>query len=578
VNLVTQSSPTGSQCIPAVGCAEAARYIVRRPELGLPAHGDELTYVSLGEGACSEGEFWESLNTACNLHLPVLYVVPDNGFAISVPTTDQQPAPVADLVSGFRGLDVHRLDGTDYLQVRHAAKAIIDRIRAGVGPALLHCDVVRPYSHSAADTQAKYRSAEELADEARRDPIDRMERLLVDHGVFTADEAREHRAEAKETVAKAAAEALAAARPDPSRITEQVYVLPDLPDPPAEYQGGDAVPLGEAVKRTLHELMAVDERIRVFGEDVADAREVVLSNVEGKGGVFGTTHGLQRSFGQARCYNTPLSEANIVGRAVGQALRGLRPAPEIQFFDYIWPAMTQIKSEAATIRWRSNGAFTCPMVVRVPIGGYLTGGSIWHSQSGESIFAHIPGLLIAFPSRARDAAGLLRAAFKGEDPVLFLEHKHLLRQPYTVDPFPPPDYLIPFGRADIRRPGDDCTVVSWGATVEKSLRAAAVLAEVDGYEVEVVDLRTISPWDHELVAESVARTHRLLVVHEDVLTAGFGAEVAAWVGEHCFTDLDAPVRRVAALDTHVAYEPTLEQVILPQVDDIVAALRAVCSF
>ncbi|HEY8093196.1 MAG TPA: dehydrogenase E1 component subunit alpha/beta [Acidimicrobiales bacterium] len=578
VNLVTQSSPTGSQCIPAVGCAEAARYIVRRPELGLPAHGDELTYVSLGEGACSEGEFWESLNTACNLHLPVLYVVPDNGFAISVPTTDQQPAPVADLVSGFRGLDVHRLDGTDYLQVRHAAKAIIDRIRAGVGPALLHCDVVRPYSHSAADTQAKYRSAEELADEARRDPIDRMERLLVDHGVFTADEAREHRAEAKETVAKAAAEALAAARPDPSRITEQVYVLPDLPDPPAEYQGGDAVPLGEAVKRTLHELMAVDERIRVFGEDVADAREVVLSNVEGKGGVFGTTHGLQRSFGQARCYNTPLSEANIVGRAVGQALRGLRPAPEIQFFDYIWPAMTQIKSEAATIRWRSNGAFTCPMVVRVPIGGYLTGGSIWHSQSGESIFAHIPGLLIAFPSRARDAAGLLRAAFKGEDPVLFLEHKHLLRQPYTVDPFPPPDYLIPFGRADIRRPGDDCTVVSWGATIEKSLRAAAVLAEVDGYEVEVVDLRTISPWDHELVAESVARTHRLLVVHEDVLTAGFGAEVAAWVGEHCFTDLDAPVRRVAALDTHVAYEPTLEQVILPQVADIVAALRAVCSF
>jgi 2-oxoisovalerate dehydrogenase E1 component len=338
------------------------------------------------------------------------------------------------------------------------------------------------------------------------------------------------------------------------------------------------VPLGEAIKRTLHELMAADERIRVFGEDVADAREAVLNNVEGKGGVFGTTHGLQRAFGQARCYNTPLSEANIIGRAVGQAIRGLRPAPEIQFFDYIWPAMTQIKSEAATIRWRSNGSFSCPMVIRVPIGGYLTGGAIWHSQSGESIFAHVPGLLIAFPSRARDAAGLLRAAFQGEDPVLFMEHKHLLRQPYTVDPFPPADYVIPFGHGDVCRPGDDCTIVSWGATVEKSLRAAAQAADAEGLEIEVVDLRTISPWDRDIVAESVARTHRLLVVHEDVLTAGFGAEVAAWVAEHCFTDLDAPVRRVAALDTHVAYEPSLEQAVLPQESDIARALIELCAF
>jgi 2-oxoisovalerate dehydrogenase E1 component len=578
LNLVTQSSPTGSQCIPAVGCAEAARYIVRRPELGLPAHGDELTYISLGEGACSEGEFWESLNTACNLHLPVLYVVPDNGFAISVPTADQQPAPVSDWVRGFRGLDVHRLDGTDYFKIRRAAKSIIDHVRAGVGPALLHCDVVRPYSHSAADTQAKYRPAEELEAEARRDPITKMERVLVEHGVLSDDEAAEVRADAKEIVAKAAAEALGAKRPDPARVTEHVYLLPSLPDPPETYAGGEAVPLGEAIKRTLHELMAADERIRVFGEDVADAREAVLNNVEGKGGVFGTTHGLQRAFGQARCYNTPLSEANIIGRAVGQAIRGLRPAPEIQFFDYIWPAMTQIKSEAATIRWRSNGSFTCPTVIRVPIGGYLTGGAIWHSQCGESIFAHVPGLLIAFPSRARDAAGLLRAAFRGEDPVLFLEHKHLLRQPYTVDPFPPADYVIPFGRGDVRRPGDDCTIVTWGATVEKSLRAAAEVAASDGLEIEVVDLRTISPWDHRIVAESVARTHRLLVVHEDVLTAGFGAEVAAWAGEHCFTDLDAPVRRVAALDTHVAYEPTLEQAVLPQVDDIAGALVELCSF
>ena len=341
---------------------------------------------------------------------------------------------------------------------------------------------------------------------------------------------------------------------------------------------GEPVGMGEAIRLTLHEQLAADERIRVFGEDVADAREAVLAQVEGKGGVFGTTHGLQRDFGQARCYNTPLSEANIIGRAVGQALRGLRPAPEIQFFDYIWPAMTQIKSEAATIRWRSNGRFSCPMVIRVPIGGYLTGGALWHSQCGESIFAHIPGLLIAFPSRAADAAGLLRYAFRCEDPVLFCEHKHLLRQPYATDPFPEPDYVLPFGHGAVRRPGDDLTIVTWGATVERSLRAAEQAAQSDGLEVEVIDLRTIAPWDHDLVASSVAGTHRLLVVHEDVLTVGFGAEVAAWAGEHCFTDLDAPVQRVGATDTPVAYEPTLENAILPQVDDIHAAISQVCAF
>jgi 2-oxoisovalerate dehydrogenase E1 component len=385
------------------------------------------------------------------------------------------------------------------------------------------------------------------------------------------------RAEAREVVARAATEALAGARPDPARITEQVYVLPAVA-PAIDDGTGEPVALGEAVTRTLHEQMAADERIRVFGEDVADAREAVLGNVEGKGGVFGTTHGLQRAYGQARCFNTPLSEANIIGRAVGQAIRGLRPVPEIQFFDYIWPAMTQIKTEAATTRWRSNGTFTCPMVLRVPIGGYLTGGSIWHSQCGESIFTHVPGILVAFPSRARDAAGLLRYALQCEDPVMFLEHKHLLRQPYTVDPFPPADVVIPFGRGEIRRPGDELTIVSWGATVEKSLQAAAQVAATDGFEVEVIDLRTLSPWDHDIVAESVARTHRLLVVHEDVLTSGFGGEVASWAAEHCFTDLDAPVRRVAALDTHVAYEPALERAILPQVDDIVAAIGDICTF
>jgi 2-oxoisovalerate dehydrogenase E1 component len=579
LNVVTQSSPTGSQCLPAVGCAEATRYISRRTLPGCQAHGDEITYVSLGEGATSEGEFWESLNTACTLHLPVLFLVADNGFAISVPAVEQSPAPISELVAGFRGISVHTVDGVDYLDVRRQARQLVPQLRAGAGPALLHAKVTRPYSHSSADTQSKYRDPVELLAERERDPLTLMERTLLDAGVLDAEGIAAVREEARHIVAGAAREALAAPRPDPTTVTAHVTSLPDV-DPAEESLDdgtGEVVALGEAIRRTLLERMDADERIRVFGEDVADAREAVLANVEGKGGVFGTTFGLQRRFGLARCYNTPLAEANIVGRAVGQAVRGLRPVPEVQFFDYIWPAMQQIKSEAATIRWRSSGAWTCPMVLRVPIGGYLTGGAIWHSQSGESIFAHVPGLTVVMPSRARDAVGLLRTALDAEDPILFLEHKHLLRQPYTRDPFPSARFRVPFGRGRVAREGSDVTVVTWGATVERCARAAAEVA-ADGVSVEVIDLRSIVPWDQELIAGSVAGTGRLLVVHEDVLTVGFGAEVAAWTAEHCFGDLDAPVRRLAARDTHVAYEPSLEQAILPQVADVAAALRDLAAY
>jgi 2-oxoisovalerate dehydrogenase E1 component len=576
-NVVTQSSPTGSQCLGAVGCAEAARYISRRPQLpGCSAQGDELTYVSLGEGATGEGEFWESLNAACTLHLPVLFVVADNGYAISVPSSDQAPAPVSELVRGFRGLQVHKLDGRDYFGTRTQGSVAIAHVRAGVGPVLLHATVTRPYSHSSADTQSKYRGADELADEAAHDPIDLMERELRRAGLLSEEQASEIRAEARQLVAEAAVQALAARRPDPKTVTDQVWSLPSIPDrEPGRL--GQPVLFGEAIRLTLHEQMEADERIRVFGEDVADAREAVLANVDGKGGVFGTTQGLQRRFGLARCYNTPLAEAGIIGRGIGQALRGLRPAAEIQFFDYIWPAMQQLKSEAATIRWRSNGGFRCPLVVRVPIGGYLTGGAIWHSQCGESIFAHVPGIIVMFPSRASDAAGLLRTAFQCEDPVLFCEHKHLLRQPYTRDPFPEAGFLIPLGRGRIVTPGRDLTIATWGATVEKSRVAASQLGD-EGADVEVIDLRTLAPWDQTIVAESVQRTGRLLVVHEDVLTGGFGAEVAAWVAQHCFSDLDAPVERVGAKDCHVAYEPSLERAVLPQVDDILAAARRTLAY
>jgi 2-oxoisovalerate dehydrogenase E1 component len=507
----------------------------------------------------------------------VLFVVADNGYAISVPSSEQAPAPVPELVSGFAGLQIRSVDGTDYFAVRHAAREVLSHVRAGVGPALFHARVTRPYSHSAADTQSKYRPPTELDWEREHDPIDLFERALVDGGVIDADQAAGIRAEARRIVAEAAKAAVAAPRPDPATVLDHVVDLPDIPDPGEASGGGEEVALGEAIRRTMHEAMAADERIRVFGEDVGDAREAVIAEVDGKGGVFGTTHGLQRSFGRARCFNTPLAEANIIGRAVGQGIRGLRPVPEIQFFDYIWPAMQQIKSEAATIRWRSNGNFTCPTVIRVPIGGYLQGGAIWHSQSGESIFAHVPGLLVAFPSRASDAAGLLRAALRCEDPVLFLEHKHLLRQPYTRDPFPGPEHVLPFGRGRLVTAGDDLTIVTWGAMVEKSRQAAARLAEAEGHAIEVIDLRTLVPYDQEMVAESVRRTTRLLVVHEDIVHGGFGGEIAAWAAEELFWHLDAPVGRVGAQNCHVAYAPELEDAILPQVDDVVAGARRVLT-
>lgn len=582
-HIVSQSSATGSQILPAVGCAEAGRYLMAHPGAATPfgTAGDEITYVSLGEGATSQGEFWEGLNTATTNRLPLLIVVADNGWAISVPAAQQQPAPISELVSGFEGLRVERVDGTDYAAVHECGRKLAAHLRGGDGPVLLHATVTRPYSHSAADTQSKYRTAADLEEEAARDPIPRMTRLAVDAGLLTDDEVRDLLADARREVDRAAAAALDAPAPDPATATRHVVALPDWPalEAAAEAVGTldaaeepDEVTMADAIRRCLHEIMAADERVRVFGEDVADAPVANLDEVEGKGGVFGTTFGLQRRFGTDRCFNSPLAEANIVGRAVGQAVRGLRPCPEVQFFDYVWTAMQQIRTEAATLRWRSAGSFSAPLVLRVPIGGYLTGGAIWHSQSGEAIFAHTPGILVAMPSNASDAVGLLRAAFRCEDPVLFLEHKNLYRQTTSRGRYPREGWIVPFGRGSLRRRGDDLTIVTWGATVQRALDAAAAIEANGGATCDVIDLRTLIPWDRQLVADSVARTGRLLVVHEDVRTGGFGAEVAAWVSDECFDLLRAPIRRVAALDTFVGYAPALEDIILPQTADIAAAI------
>ncbi len=565
-HIVTGSSPTGTQFLQAIGCAHASKL----------AGTDEVTLVCTGDGATSEGEFWESINIATLDKLPVLYLVEDNGWAISVPVERQTPGgKISKLLESFPNLLLLEVDGCDFVASYEAMSTAAAWVRQGNGPALVHATVTRPYSHSLSDDDRLYKSAEERADESARDPLPRMADYLVSEGLATREELDRLSAklfqEFDETSRRAQAE------PPPATDTILRHLYSETVDPTgAQFEAepvfsGEPRTMVDEINLTLHEEMRRDSRVLVFGEDVADcSREENLSTVKGKGGVFKATLGLQRVFGSDRCFNTTLAEAGIMGRAIGLATRGLKPITEIQFFDYIWPAMMQIRDELATIRWRSYGGFSCPVVIRVATGGYLTGGAVYHSQNGESIFTHIPGLRVVMPSNSLDACGLLRTAIRCDDPVLFLEHKKLYREPYNRAPHPGPDYTIPFGKARLMKAGDSLTILTYGALVQKSLQAAQRLeAEFPGRTVEVIDLRSLSPYDWTAIAESVRKTSRVLVAHEDTKSWGFGAEIAARIADELFTDLDAPVGRVAAKDTWVAYHPSLEDAILPQVEDLV---------
>jgi 2-oxoisovalerate dehydrogenase E1 component len=586
LHIVSQSSPTGTQCLQAIGCAEASLLYDRIETIedrDSRFHHDEVTYVSVGDGTTSEGEFWESLNAACLGRLPIVFLVEDNGYAISVPVEVQTAGgDLSKLVSGFPGLFVQSIDGTDFPASYRALREATAYARARKGPALVHAKVIRPYSHSLSDDEKLYKTADERTQEARRDPIVRLGTLLKREGLATDEDLADIVAGVDREISEAADAAIAAPKPTPDTATLFVY-SPDI-DPASSAFATDLQPEGKpetmvaAINRTLKEEMARLPQMVVFGEDVADAsRPEALESVPGKGGVFKVTHGLQRAFGGHRVFNTPLAEAAIVGRAIGMATRGIKPVVEIQFFDYIWPAMMQIRDELTMMRYRSNNHFSCPVVIRVATGGYLRGGAPYHSQSGESIFAHCPGIRIAFPSNAQDAAGLLRTAIRCDDPVLFLEHKHLYRQTYNKGEYPGRDYMVPFGKAAVRRDGTDVVVLTYGALVQRSLLAAQQAAK-DGISAMVIDLRTIAPFDWQAIVNAVRKTNRVVIAHEDQLTCGFGAELAARIAGELFEHLDAPVRRVAALDTPVAYHPDLEEVILPQASDVLKAIREIATY
>jgi len=591
LRIFTTSSPTSTECLPGVGAAEAGRYLLREEASGLAgaiaqAAADEVVVVTIGEGSTSEGEFWEALNSACTLKLPVVFVVEDNGYAISVPVEVNTPGgSISKLVRSYPGLFVAETDGCDFLASYDALRYAFAYARDRKGPSLVHAHVIRSYSHSLSDDEKLYRSEAERKKDRDRDPLELFAAFLEQAGIATADELAKLREDVGAEV-NAAADA-AAARPQPAPETVQAHIYsPDVDPASAAFDteeapafAGEPTTMVDLINAALRDEMARDSRIAIWGEDVADAsRADALGECKGKGGVFKVTAGLQKAFGPARVFNSPLAEAGIVGRALGWAARGLKPVVEIQFFDYIWPAMLQIRDELATTRWRSGGAFRAPVVIRVAIGGYLTGGGPYHSQSGEVTFAHIPGLRVVMPSNALDANGLLRTAIRCDDPVLFLEHKHLYRQTHNKGRYPGPDFMIPFGKARTVRPGTDATIVTYGATVFRSAVAAARLSEEDGREAEILDLRSLAPYDFTAVAESVKRTNRLLVVHEDWQTHGFGAEIAARAADELFAWLDAPVRRVAAVDAFCGYAPQLEEATLPQSGDILAALRSLLAY
>ncbi|HTL29122.1 MAG TPA: dehydrogenase E1 component subunit alpha/beta, partial [Tepidisphaeraceae bacterium] len=577
-NIVSASSPTGTQFLQAVGSAEAVH---RAKILGITEgfEKDEVVLVTTGDGTTSEGEFWESLNTASNLKLPIVYLVEDNGYAISVPVeVNTAGGSISKLVRSFPGFLIEEVDGCDFLASYDVMTRAVQYARDRKGPALVHAKVIRPYSHSLSDDETMYRPASERDQDALRDPVTVFPQWLVSEGHATEAEIKALQEEVDAIVLAATDDALAQPQPTEDTVYYAVY-SPDV-DPTSEQFDteddpkftGDPTTMVDLLNACMKDEMRRNPKMIMFGEDVADvSREEHMDKVKGKGGVFKVTWGLQKEFGSGRVYNSPLAEANIVGRAIGLAVRGFKPVVEVQFFDYIWPAYMQLRDELATMRWRSNNNFSAPVVVRTTYGGYIR-GAIYHSQTGASLFTHCPGLRVVCPATALDANGLLRTAIRCEDPVIFLEHKHLYRQTYNKAAYPGPNFSIPFGKARIVREGTDVTVIATGPLVHRSV-AAAKQAEEKGISVEIVDPRTLQPLDEETLVESVKKTNRVVVAHEAVTRMGFGAEVAAVLQYKAFDWLDAPIERVGSKFSPLPFAPVMEAFVVPHMEDVLSAIR-----
>jgi 2-oxoisovalerate dehydrogenase E1 component len=562
LRLPSQSSPTGTQFLQAVGVALAIQKEQKQ----------EVVYVGSGEGATSQGDFHESLNWAGREKLPMIFHVQDNGYAISTPISEQTAGgSVYQISAGYDSLARVELNGTDFFEVHQAFKTAVNRARQGGGPTLLVSYVPRLLPHSSSDDQRKYRQKEELEADRQRDPLLVFRQTLIDQGIATDQEFEVIHVDIKKQIDEDAV--WAELQKLPARDSARRHIYDENPEKHDETYSapastGEEVFLVDAINHALREELAINERMVVYGQDVAGE----------KGGVFTATRNLTRDFGRDRVFNSPLAESSIIGTSIGLALAGWKPVVEIQFGDYIWTAMMQLRNELACMRYRSNNQWIAPVVVRVAVGGYIHGGA-YHSQSIDGTFAHIPGLRIAYPSNAGDAKGLLKAACRLNDPVIFLEHKGLYRQRYAAAAEPDEQYLLEFGKANIVQEGEDATIITWGAMVRKSQEAVRIVSERLGKTVEIIDLRTLNPLDMEAVQTSIMKTNRVLVVHEDLLTGGFGADIAANISENLFDSLDAPVRRVAAHDCPaIPYETGLEGEILPQIAWIEESLTGLLEY
>ncbi|SVB24164.1 uncharacterized protein METZ01_LOCUS177018, partial [marine metagenome] len=491
-----------------------------------------------------------------------------NKYAISVHVSEQTASgSVHDLAAGYEHLARFQVDGTDFFESHLAFQKATERARKGKGPSIVVSDVVRLLSHSSSDDQRKYRSKKELEADKIRDPIPRYRKECIEFGIATEKNFDKIDEEIALQVDADAEWAESRPHPAPGTATDYVYSNNSLPESGDKKSVTEKIVMVDAINHALHEEMVNNEKMVIYGEDIADK----------KGGVFTASKGLAKKFGKERVFNSPLAESSIVGTAIGMACAGWKPVVEIQFCDYIWYAMMQIRNELASIRYRSNNTWSCPVVIRVTVGGYIHGG-LCHSQSIDGYFLHMPGVRLAYPSNAEDAKGLLKMACRMDDPVIFMEHKGLYRYAPATTPEPDENYLLPFGQARVVQEGNDLTIVTFGMMVYKSLEAAKTVASTAGASVEIIDLRTLNPMDMETVRASIEKTNKVMVVHEDNLTNGPGAEISAIIADEFFELLDGPVRRVASKDSHIGFSPMLEDAILPQTEEIVQVAEELLEY